>query len=136
MLSADPCAKLVTMAMAVGDVGQEEVRQDARTSTALPCADLVISALSPICHKDFKVLPTTLHKRLRTGGLVEDTMVCDLTNGLKALTQIQHLRMSGLLDGQLPFISSFSPVKQGLMTLSKETKDSNPIKKVSKTSQA
>lgn len=88
MLSAYPCAKLVTMAMAVGDVGQEEVRQDARTSTALPCADLVISVLSPICHKDFKVLPTTLHKRLRTGGLVEHAMVSSFVKPSFVISQM------------------------------------------------
>lgn len=79
------------MATAVGAVGQEGVRQATGTSTALPCADLVMSALSPICHKDFELLPTTLHKRLRTRRLVEHTVVCDLTSGPKALIQIQHL---------------------------------------------
>lgn len=42
------------------DVGQEEVRQDSRTSPPSPCTDLVMPVLSPVCHKDFKGLPTTI----------------------------------------------------------------------------
>ena len=84
MLSAYACAKVFTTAAAGGKVGHEEVRQDTRPSPPLHGSRLVMSPLSPMCYRDFKVLSDCyLYKRLTTRGLVEHAMVCDLTTGPK-----------------------------------------------------
>lgn len=65
-------------------VGQEEVRQSARPSPPLHCADLVMSPISPSCHKDLWCWVTASWERR------EHAMVCDLTTGSKISIEIHH----------------------------------------------